>query len=549
MDTITLFQVSSLEKVFIDYTLPEKEYIKASVLRNEKFSYQIAYMADRRYARLDVKISVESPIADYVTVRQVGNVPVAYPIRTYSDEHYERYNPGLYPDVLYPLEGGRLDVQHDVWHSLWITVDLDGRPAAGIYPVTVRMENEEVNSSATFELEIIDALLPKQDIIFTQWLHADCLANYYQVPAFSKEHWRRIEQFVYTAVDNGINMMLTPIFTPPLDTDPRWERTTVQLVDVERVGENYRFNFDKLRHWIRICLKCGIEYFEMAHLFTQWGLEFTPKIMAVENGKEKRIFGWDVPAESPEYMKFLSQLLPAMDKVLAEEGVKEHTFFHISDEPPAECLDRYNMLKKQIRSIIPDYIIIDALSTYEFYSQGVVDWAICATNHIQPFIENKVDDLWCYYCCSQAVKVSNRFMAMPSYRNRVIGLQFYKFAVKGFLHWGYNFYNSALSKKPINPFMVTDAIEFYPAGDSFSVYPGEEGPLESLRLLVFYDALQDQRALNLLESYIGKEAVVRLIEEEAGMEIQFDAYPHDKEFLLRLRERINHAIKAYKEEL
>jgi len=50
----------------------------------------------------------------------------------------------------------------------------------------------------------------------------------------------------------------------------------------------------------------------MAHLFTQWGVCATPKIEATVDGKKKRIFGWDVPSDSPEYAEFLKQFLPAL---------------------------------------------------------------------------------------------------------------------------------------------------------------------------------------------------------------------------------------------
>ena len=545
MSTMTLFQLSSLEKVYLDYTLPEAEFLQMSVLKNEKFSYQIAYNGDNNYMRRNMDITVNSPLAEFITIRKVGNVPSEYPVRVESDEYYERYEPGLFPDVLYPMEESTMEVVRCAWHSLWITVTLDGTVQAGTYPIEVVLSDKEGSFSKTMTVEVIDALLPEQEMVFTQWFHADCLANYYQVPVFSEEHWELIDKFMKTAADNGINMMLTPIYTPPLDTQVGHERTTVQLVDVTKDGETYSFGFDKLRRWIAICKKNGIRYYEMAHMFTQWGLEFTPKIMATENGEYKRIFGWDVASDDPRYMNFLSQLLPALDKVLREEGIHENTFFHISDEPHGEHLERYLMLKEQVKQYLPGYEFIDALSDFDYYKKGVVDHPIPSTNRIEPFIENNVPDMWAYYCCSQAVNVSNRFMAMPSYRNRVIGLQFYKFDVFGFLHWGYNFYNSALSLKQINPFMITDAINTYQSGDAFSVYPGPEGPIESLRILVFYDALQDLRALKLLESFIGKEKVVELIEKEAGMEIRFDQYPHDKTFLLRLREIVNNEIKKH----
>ena len=88
-------------------------------------------------------------------------------------------------------------------------------------------------------------------------------------------------------------MILTPLFTPPLDTEVGGERPTVQLVKVIQQNDQYSFHFTLLDRWIDLCLQCGIKYFEMTHLFTQWGAKYAPKIMAEVNGVETRIFGWD----------------------------------------------------------------------------------------------------------------------------------------------------------------------------------------------------------------------------------------------------------------
>ena len=81
-------------------------------------------------------------------------------------------------------------------------------------------------------------------------------------------NWKTIENFITMAAENGINMLLTPIFTPPLDTKVGGERLTAQLVDIELSDGKYSFDFKKLDKWVDICRKAGIEYFEMAHLFT-----------------------------------------------------------------------------------------------------------------------------------------------------------------------------------------------------------------------------------------------------------------------------------------
>jgi len=544
MEDIKFYQVSSLEKVYLDYTFPETEYTSMSAMRNERVSYQIAYSGIEWFVRRDMKITVDSQLKPYITVRRVGNVPTERPLRREGDEHYERYTPGMYPDVLYPIENDTVEIVCGNTYSLWITVDLDGSVEGGIYPIDITFSDNQGSETKRMELEVIPALLPPQKLIFTQWFHADCIADYYKIPVFGEKHWELIDKFLGLAVKNGINMILTPVFTPALDTMVGGERTTVQLVGIEKKEDKYFFDFEKLHRWIALCKKNGVQYFEMVPLFSQWGAEFTPKIMVMEDGVEKRLFGWDVEALSPEYRNFLSQFLPALTAELQKAGVAKNTYFHISDEPHGEKhREQYRKIKEMVGPYLKDFNIIDALSEYEYYEQGLVEHPVPASNHIEPFIENKVPDLWTYYCGSQEKEVSNRFMAMPSYRNRVIGLQLYKFDIKGFLHWGYNFYSSALSKKKINPFLVTDCINTYPAGDAFSVYPYEDGPIESLRIVVFHDALQDLRALELLESFIGKEKVVELIEKEAGMEIRFKQYPHDSGFLLSLRSKVNAEIK------
>lgn len=130
-----------------------------------------------------------------------------------------------------------------------------------------------------------------------------------------------------------------------------------------------------------------------------------------------------------------------------------------------------------------------------------------------PFLEHNVPNLWVYYCCGQGYKVSNRFFGMPSARNRIIGTQFYKYNVAGFLQWGFNFYNAQLSMYHIDPFAVTDADGAFPSGDAFVVYPGPDGtPWKSLRLLTFNEALNDLRAFRLLESFTSREFVMDLLE-------------------------------------
>jgi hypothetical protein len=539
--------LSSLAKVLPDREPQEQQLHAATALSNEIVSFQVAYRANSgSKPQRNIEIRVQSEISDRIKVRKVGLVPAELPCYSDHDEHIISAAPGLYPDPLLPLTG--LDdviTYAEQWRSIWLTVDLGGAVKAGQYPIRVQfvMPNGEVCGEELFELEVIAAELPPQKLIHTEWFHSDCLAVYYGVDVFSEAHWKLIEQYLETAVRHGVNMILTPLFTPPLDTEIGGERPTVQLVDVERSGSAYTFGFDRLKRWIRLCEEKGIRYFEFSHLFTQWGAYHAPKIMAAVDGVEERVFGWDTDAGGAEYRSFLDQFLPVLVTFVVENGLEQRSYFHVSDEPRLAHIDSYKNAKEIIYSHLSQFPVIDALSRYEFYEQGLVKNPIPASNHIEPFLEGGVPDLWTYYCCSQYKEVSNRFIGMPSARNRILGLQLYKFNIAGFLHWGFNFWFSRLSARPIDPYKVTDAVAAFPAGDPFVVYPGEDGPVESLRLEVFYEALQDLRALQLLESYIGREEVIKLMDGGLEQEITFSVYPREASWLLAFREKVNALIK------
>lgn len=84
-----------------------------------------------------------------------------------------------------------------------------------------------------------------------------------------------------------------------------------------------------------------------------------------------------------------------------------------------------------------------------------------------------------------------------------------------------------------------------PAGDTMPVYHAINGEaLESIRIKVFHDALQDMRAMSLCESLYSKEEVVAAVEEVLGYSMTFANSVTDSAKILAVREKINAMIKA-----
>lgn len=536
--------LSSLTKVFPDLDITDPPFTRASVLRNETFSFQVAYRAHQLVKEMEV--SLESELVDSITIRKVGLVPSELPCYHNHDDFILRDKPGLYPDPLYPVENGEEIIAFpNQWRSLWITVVIPESCEPGIYPITVNIKDKSgtLLGSETLELEVIPHILPDQKLLHTEWFYTDCIATWYGVEAFSEKHWDLIDTYMKNAAKHGINMILTPIFTPPLDTKVGHERPTMQLVDIKKDGNTYSFDFSKLDKWIKLCETHGIRYLEMAHLFTQWGAQHAPKIMVWENGSLIHKFGWHTESTGEENAEFLKQFLPALTDHLDRNHMQGRVYFHISDEPAPDVMEHYVKLSKMVKSLIRCYRLMDAISHQEIYEASAMTDPVVANDAIDTFIQNNIPDLWTYYCCVQGENnVSNRFFNMPSVRNRIIGIQLYKFGLRGFLHWGYNYWYSGLSVRRINPFTNTDGGYFFPSGDAFLVYPGDNGPIDSIRSEVFFEALQDLRALDLLEHRIGKEKVIKILEEDCGP-ITFRNYPKDLNWLLKTRDKINRMIR------
>lgn len=540
----------SLEKVFPDQRPERRLSETVTALGGERISLQLAYYMDYDGCELneqEITVSFDSEIADQISLKRVELVPATLAgYKPQLDDNYLFTEPRLCPDLLIPAADGVLRPYASQWRSAWITIEVTPEMGGRHIPVTVLVNGARgLLWSETFTLHTVPATLPKQRLIYTEWLHADCLADYYGTEPFSEWHWEILEQFIHTAAEHGVNMILTPVFTPPLDTKAGGERTTVQLVGVTLEGGKYSFDFTLLRRWIAMCRKNGIEYLEISHLFTQWGAEHAPKVMGRKDGELIRLFGWETEAAGEEYGRFLHAFLPELKQVLREENMLDRTYFHISDEPHGEQIETYRAAKESIRQCLLDCHVMDALSSYEIYRAGVVEHPVVCNDCMEPFLEAGAEGLWTYYCCAQGYEVSNQFMAMPPARNRILGVQLYLYRIEGFLHWGYNFYLSQHSVSQINPYLVTDAGGAFPSGDPFVVYPAPDGSAyDSMRFQVFSEALYDLRALEKLEELTGREYVETLIHEGLDYRITFKKYPKDAEYLQKLREKVNLAVET-----
>lgn len=538
-----------------------KEY---SLCKNEPFSFQLAYKItdnSEKATTFFVKVISDLPINSYY----INCVPVMH-----TDFHtIEPIQPiGMYPDILVPktvnaainkhlvfgneryYESDRdilLCAYNDSWQAMWFAVNEDsGELTPGTHEIRIELydKSHQLVGENQLTLEVLKECLPAQSVIYTNWFHYDCLAEYYNLEIFSEPYFKVMRDFVRKATKNGMNMLLLPAFTPPLDTPIGTERMTAQLVKIKVINGSYHFDFSLMKQFIDMCRADGIRYFEHSHLFTQWGAEHAPKIVADVDGKLTRIFGWDTDAVSEEYVSFLRAYLTKLRQFLQDENLENHILFHISDEPTPRNFRSYEKSANTIKDLLEGYMVGDALSDPQFFESGLVPIPIASTRTAAQFA-NKGDNIWCYYTGAEVDKgMSNRLIQLPRERNRSLGIQMYYYNTKGFLHWAYNFYYGAMSYGGFNP-ALNPCGGYANAGTSYFVYPANDGTAyQSVRQKIFAEALIDIRALQLLESLSDRSVCEELIIEHFGVP-DFYKSPDCPDSFIAFRKAVNDKIKYY----
>jgi len=531
--------ISSLEKMRPLDELPSTDIKRITALKGESVNFQVYVKIEER---LTLPVTVESELSKYATLYQVRDTIIDFIWGCDDDVMTDK--PGIMPDILIPLEEQNGFYSASKYGScMWVNIKLPEDIKAGEYDFTVYFGKD----SESVKIEVVNEVIEENTLKYTQWFHPDCIASSHNVPMYSKEHWKLIENYMLLACEVGINMVLTPVLPLNLDTDRGYnvKRPDCSLTDIAVTNGVYSFSFSRLDRYIDLALKCGMQYFEISHLYHAGGAEWCINIEAEVDGERKYIFDSSVRADNEEYVSFLKAFVPALTSFLKDKGVFDKCYFHISDEPNKNNIDIYEYANKQIKPLFEGRPLMDALSEVDFAERGLMDVAVAEIAHIEDFIDKDFTEKWCYYCCGDWYKVSNRLLFMPSYRNRIIGLQMYKYGFDGFLHWGYNFTYVSGSMFDINPYVSQSSSNMFPSGDAASVYPSKNGAYPSIRAFVFKEAIEDIQLCRTLEKYIGKERVVELIDREAGMGLDFKEYPRNSEFLLNLTDKMRLMIKEF----
>jgi hypothetical protein len=498
-----IWTVDPLTKVFRDDEPVVSDEPVAEAAGGECATLQIVVRSDRKVEGLTASLEpliLENGIACKLSktrVRFVGYVHVGYPVKNPPSDQL-RKPPGEFPDVL--LDDKTVNLEADSSQPIWISIDVPAKTRAGLYGGKVKISGMAGGKKETLEVpvavKVYDVSIGKSRLWLTNWFYtnkyrtnASTDTNLAELEQYSAAYWELLRKYAQDMAQHRQNMVkLSPLELTEYST-----------------GESGKFKFDfgRFDRAVGIFIEEGvIGRIEGSHLGRRindkWENQFEAVICKIEEGKTIMAGCDPCSAQADE---FYSQFLPALVQHLGQKGWLDIYVQHVADEPTIETAGSYISIAKLVRKYSPQLKIIEACHTKEL--EGFVDIWVPQMNFLSDkgnfeFYKKRQeagDEVWFYTCMYPQGEFANRFIEQPLWKTRILHWINYHYGLTGYLHWGYNCWNS-------NPFKETAVYSGgLPGGDSWIVYPGIDGPVDSIRFEAMRDGAADYELLCMLGEF------------------------------------------------
>jgi len=475
-----------LVKIFPD-TPPPREpggTVALRCARNEYEAAQIAVRPSREVA--DATLRCEAlvregggPALPPETLRFnfVGFIPLTKNTPNTPRELLVREAPCEIPDPLLAERSLRLPAGRT--QPVWLTAFVPAGAPAGEYRGRVRVVSAQGEASLPVRLTVWDFDLPAERHLFvTNWFSTSNLVKAHGLEERSEGYWKVLGAYFRDMAAHRQNVAWVP-----------WSLVHVAREKDGRLSFDYA-DFDRT---VSLMHEAGVaDRIEIHHVarFGEGGwsspsIEFR-KVPAADRASGRTVqLGFE---------DGLAPLLGDLQRHLEEKGWLGKSMVHVADEPSLHNVDSWRERSRQVRGAAPLLRRIDAIEASDF--AGDLEVWVPKLSHLRNWFDDYKRaqrggaELWYYICCHPTGgKYPNRFLDYPLAKVRVLHWLNWAFGITGYLHWGLNFWGA----KPFGP-----PAENLPPGDTHVVYPGPEGPLDSIRWEVQRDSLEDYEYLWLL---------------------------------------------------
>ncbi|NUM54232.1 MAG: DUF4091 domain-containing protein [Candidatus Hydrogenedentes bacterium] len=485
---LRVWPVDPLEKVFRDAKPGRARNASMDAARGEYASFQIVVRSD--VPLQDLRASV-TPFAfgdhsfSAKLPRFVGYVPVDRPTQKPASDQL-RPVPADYPDPL--LEVGRIDVAAGQAQPVWITVKVPEDTAPGTYRATAgliaEMNGKPVKATQSLSLRVYGATIANTRLWVTEWFGMNTKHMKIQPEKNSDAYYELLRKFARNMAEHRHNVaIISPMGHAEFAADANGELTV---------------DFSEFDKWVHVFTEEGvIGLIEGGHIGWRsggWTSPFHVEIYRAKDGKAVSSMADPASAEADAFYKWY---FPKLIEHLREKGWLDRYVQHLGDEPIPTNIESYKAMAALVRKHAPGLRIVEACHAKDLV--GSMDIWVPQLNYLQTDLahyqerQKAGEEVWFYTCVYPQGEYANRFIELPLVKTRLLHWINFKYGITGYLHWGYNQWTND------SPFTHTTRPHggppYLPAGDPWIVYPGDDGPLDSIRFEAMRDGIDDHELL------------------------------------------------------
>jgi hypothetical protein len=481
----TCWPADSLVKVFSDArTESVADVIAADACRNEFTSAQLAVRASQRLSDLRVSVSplkhAETGATGVeVSARFVGQVPVKSNTPDTPAGELICKAPCLAPDPLLPDETIAVDAGET--QPVWLTIFVPPDAPAGQWRGTATVSADGARAEVPVALTVHPVTLPDERKLWvTNWMNLHNFASHYGTELYSDRFWQVIEAYAGNMGAHRQNVVLCPNDLIHIHQEPDG-RLTFGYADYDR--------------WLGIFDRAGCaKLIEGGHLGRRGEGKWETPWFEWRGFKVRRRDGAEVQLD-PEMV--VRELVKSLVGHVKDRGWWERFVLHVVDEPAPHTEEDYRKKVKLVREWAPGVRLVEAMSLMD--ARELLDVWVPQLSHFHEHEENYLRmrdeagiELWFYTCMFPTGLYPNRFLDFSLLKTRILHWINWRYRLPGYLHWGLNFWTS-------DPFNDDRSREDLPPGDCWIVYPGKEGPVDSIRWEQMREGIQDYELLRLLD--------------------------------------------------
>jgi len=486
-EKFAVWSVDALEKTFREARPTDGgDVVEIDACRGEVVSGQVAVRAGAALADLHVQVrdlKHEGNGATDVDVRTrfVGFVPVTKNTPDTPEEELICQAPCLVPDPL--LMEKVISLEPEQTQPVWLTVSVPEDAAPGKYIGVMNVSGDGEEVAIPLRLTVHPVTLPAERNLFvTNWTNIGNFARFFGTERYTERFWSVIDSFARNMGEHRQSVILCP---------------TEMIRIAEEENGRLTFDFTDWDRWVETFDRHGCaKLIEGGHLGRRGEGKWLTPWFEWRKFPVKRRAGATGEVDPEQVIK---QLVAALYAHLKERGWFDRFVMHVVDEPAEHTEEDYRKKAALIRGLMPGVRFLEAMSLPD--ARGLLDLLVPQLSHFHERLDEYLKlrdetgvEIWHYTCMYPTGRYPNRFLDFSLLKTRVLHWINWRYGLTGYLHWGLNFW----AKDPFRQDRIDHPEEDLPPGDWWIVYPGEDGPIDSLRWEHMREGIQDYELLRLL---------------------------------------------------